>query len=154
MLSERQEIFESTMEEKIKLQSRANERYHDQISEEIKELEEEKSEEALRMVQKKHDLWKYQNERDEARRLQISGNSRRARRELDLQHPTSSESCRSSMVDHDEEMTLEPPRKRHEVQEVPKEIEWKEARAVGRESKEGRQIIFFTPLDPFGKNPD
>ena len=35
------------------------------------------------------------------------------------------------MVDHDEEMTLEPPRKRHEVQEVIKKTEWKEARGRG-----------------------
>ena len=106
------EIFKSTMEDKLKLQSRANERYRDQIFEEIKELEQKKSEEALRMVQKNHDLWKYQNESDEARRLQSCGNSIRVRKGLDLQHPTSSELCRSSMVDHDEEMTLEPPRKR------------------------------------------
>ena len=26
--------------------------------------------------------------------------------------------------------------------------------AGGRESKEGRQTIFFTPLNPFGNNPD
>ena len=26
--------------------------------------------------------------------------------------------------------------------------------ARGRESKEGRQTIFFTPLNPFGDNPD
>ena len=26
--------------------------------------------------------------------------------------------------------------------------------AEGRESKEGRQTIFFTPLNPFGDNPD
>ena len=38
-LSVRQEIFKSTMEDKLKLQCRANERYHDQIFEEIKELE-------------------------------------------------------------------------------------------------------------------
>ena len=53
---------------------------------------------------------------------------------MDLQHPFSSESCRSSMVDHDEEMTLESPRKRQEVQELMKETEWKEAR--GRRSME------------------
>ena len=38
ILSERQEIFEGTMEDKLKLQSRANERYHDQIFKESKEL--------------------------------------------------------------------------------------------------------------------
>ena len=51
-MSERQEIFKSTMEDTLKLQSRANERYHDQIFEEIKEIEQKKTEEALRMVQK------------------------------------------------------------------------------------------------------
>ena len=56
VLTERQEIFKSTMEDKLKLQSRANERYHDQIFEEIKELEQKKSEEALLLVQKKYDV--------------------------------------------------------------------------------------------------
>ena len=88
----------------------------------LKETAHKKTEEALRMLQKKHDLWGYQNERDEGRRLQNSGNSRRIRKGLSLQHPTSSESCRSSMVDYDEEMALEPPRNRPE---------WEEAR--GRE---------------------
>ena len=82
-------------------------------------------------MQKKYELWRYQNERDEARRLQRSGNSRRVKKEMDLQHPFSSESCRSSTVDHDEEMTLESPRKRQEVQGVIEETEWKETR--GRE---------------------
>ena len=75
VLSDRQEICNSTKEDKLKLQSRATERYHDQIFEEMKELEEKESEEALPLVQKKHDLWGYQNERDEARKLQSSGNS-------------------------------------------------------------------------------
>ena len=70
VLNERQEIFflRSTMEDKLKLQSRANERYHDQIFEEIKEHEQKKTQEALRMVQKKHDSWRYQNESDEAKK--------------------------------------------------------------------------------------
>ena len=63
-------------------------------------MEHKKTEEALQMVQKKNDLWRYQNERDEARRLQSSGKSRR-----------------------DEEMTLEPPRKR------PEWPDWEEARS-------------------------
>ena len=75
-----------------------------------------------------------QNERDEARRLQSSENSRRVRKEMDLQHHFSSESCRSSTVDHDEEMTLEVPRKRQEVQEVMNETEWKETRGRGEEA--------------------
>ena len=70
VLSERQEILKITMEDKLELQSRATETYHDKIFQEMKELEEKKSEEALLLVQKRHDLWSYQNERDEARRLQ------------------------------------------------------------------------------------
>ena len=61
------------MEDRLELQSRATEGYHDQIFEEINKLEEKKSEEALLLVQKKG---------------------------LDLQHPFSSESWRSSTVDH------------------------------------------------------
>ena len=37
-MSERQEIFKSTIKDKLKLQSRATERYHDQIFEEMEEL--------------------------------------------------------------------------------------------------------------------
>ena len=56
------------MEDKLKYQSRANERHHDHILEERKELEHKKSEEALLLVQKRYDLWRFQNERDEARK--------------------------------------------------------------------------------------
>ena len=38
VLSERQQIFKNTMEDKLGLQSRANEKYHDQIFEEIQGL--------------------------------------------------------------------------------------------------------------------
>ena len=89
VLSERQEIFKSAIEDKLKLPSKATEIFHDQIVDEIKEIEQ-KTEKALRIVQKKHDLWIFQNERDEARRLQSSGNSRSVRMELGLQHPSTS----------------------------------------------------------------
>ena len=87
-------------------------------------------------MQKRHDLWRYQNERDEARKLQSSRNSIRVRKGVGLQHHFSSESCRSSTVGHDEEMTLESPRKRQEVQKVMKETAWQEAR--GREEEAWR----------------
>ena len=112
----KKKYLKSTMEDELRLQSRATEKYYDQIFEEKKELEEKTSQEALLIVQKTYDLWSYQNERDEARRLQRSGNSRRVKKEMDLQHSFSSESCRSSTVDHVEEMTLESPTKRQEVQ--------------------------------------
>ena len=50
---------------------------------------------------------------------------------MDLQNPFSFESCRSSTVDHVEEMTLESPKKRQEVQEVMEETAGKATR--GRE---------------------
>ena len=56
VLSERQQIFKNTMEDKLGLQSRAPGKCHDQIFEEIEGLEEKKSEEVLPIVQKKHDL--------------------------------------------------------------------------------------------------
>ena len=42
----------------------------DQIIEEIKELVHTKTEEALQLAGKEHDLWMYQNEKEEAKRLQ------------------------------------------------------------------------------------
>ena len=47
------------MEDKIRLPSMATEKYHDQIFEEIKELEGNNSEEALLCVQKKYDIWRF-----------------------------------------------------------------------------------------------
>ena len=81
----------------------------------LKKLEEKKSEEALLLVQKKSSIYGDQNERDEARRLQRSGSSRRMK-EVDSQDLLSFESCRSSAVDRVEEMSLESPRKRQDVQ--------------------------------------
>ena len=71
----------------------------------MKKLEEKKSEEALLLVQKTHDLWRYQNERDEARGLHRSGSSRRTKMEVDSQDLLSFESCRSSAVDYMEEIS-------------------------------------------------
>ena len=101
----------------LKMRWKTDERFHEQIVEEMKETEQKKTEEALRMVRRRR-CTIY----GDIRRLQSSGNSRRVRKELGLQHPTSSESCRSSMVDYDEEMAMEPPRER------PEWPEWEEAR--------------------------
>ena len=99
------------MEDTIRMSSRATEKHCEQIFEETKELEEKKSEEALQLVQKKYDLSRYQNERDEARRLRRSGSSRRMKKEADSQDLISCQSCRPSAVDYVEEMSLESPRK-------------------------------------------
>ena len=111
LLSERQEVLKGMVEDKIRLQSRATEKYYEQIFEEMKEPEEKKSKEALLLVQKKYILMRYQNERDEARRAQRSGSSRETRKKVDLQDHLSFESCRSS-ADCIEELSPESPRKR------------------------------------------
>ena len=56
MLSKRQENFKNTIEGKLRVQSRACDRLQDQIIEEIKEMEHTKTEEALQLVRKEHDL--------------------------------------------------------------------------------------------------
>ena len=76
---------EACWKTKIGMQSTTTEKQYDQIFEEMKKLEEKKSEEALLFVQEKDDVWRYQNERDEATRLQRSGNSRRLKEEADSQ---------------------------------------------------------------------
>ena len=85
-------------------------------------------------MQKKYGLWRYQKERDEARRLQRSGSSRRVKKEMDLQNPFCLESCRSSTVVHVEEMTLESPKKSQELQEVMEETAWKATRGRGEDA--------------------
>ena len=73
LLSERQEVLKGMVEDKIRLQSKATEKHYETIFEELRELEEKKSKEALLLVQKKHILMRYQSERDKARMLQRSG---------------------------------------------------------------------------------
>ena len=123
LLSERKEVLKSMVEDKIWLQRRATAKYYEQIFEEMKELEEKKSKDALLLVQK-HTLWRYQNDRDEARRLQRSGSSRGKRKEADLQDLLSFKSCRSSEVDFIEETSPESSRKMQAEQEVTSETSW------------------------------
>ena len=49
------------------MQSSVREILQDQIIEEVKEMEHTKTEEALQLVRKEHDLWMYQNEKEEAK---------------------------------------------------------------------------------------
>ena len=69
MLSKRQEILKNSIEGKLRVQSRASERLHDQIIEEIQDLESTKTE-TLQKAGQEHDLWMYQNEKEEAKMLQ------------------------------------------------------------------------------------
>ena len=70
MLNKRQEIFQKAIEGKLRLHDRASERMQGQIVEDIKELVHTKTEEALQLAVKEHDFWLYQNEKEEAERLQ------------------------------------------------------------------------------------
>ena len=49
--------------------SRASERLQDQFIGEIEEMEHKRTEEALELVRKENDLWRYQSEKEEAKRL-------------------------------------------------------------------------------------
>ena len=69
-LNKRQEIFQSAIDGKLRVQDRASETMQDQIIEEIKEMAHTKTEEALQYASKEHDLWMHQNEKEEAKRLQ------------------------------------------------------------------------------------
>ena len=50
--------------------SRASERLQDKIIEELKEMEHKRTEEALELATKESDLWRFQNEKEEAKILQ------------------------------------------------------------------------------------
>ena len=60
----------NAIEGKLGVQSRANDRLHDQIIEEIQEIEHTMTEKTLNLVRKENDLWRYQNEKEEAQILQ------------------------------------------------------------------------------------
>ena len=77
MLNKRHEIFQNAIESKLRVQDRASERMQDQIVVEIKESVHTKTEEALQLAVKEHDLWMYQNEKEEAKRLQGVRKSRK-----------------------------------------------------------------------------
>ena len=64
------EIVRNAIEGKLRVHSRASEILQDQIIEEIKEMKHKRTEEALELVRKETDLWNYQNEKEEAKRLQ------------------------------------------------------------------------------------
>ena len=58
MLNKRQEIFQNAIEGKLRVQDRASKRLQDQIIEELKDLVHTKTEEAMQLASKEHDLWK------------------------------------------------------------------------------------------------
>ena len=54
MLNKRQEIFQNAIDGRLRVKDRASERLQDEIIEEIKELENTKTEEAYQLVRKEH----------------------------------------------------------------------------------------------------
>ena len=83
------------------MQSRATEKYYEQLFVEMKKLEDEKSKEALLLVQRTHILENYQDERDGARGLINSG--------------CSNETSGSSVVNRWEEKSQEFPQNEREA---------------------------------------
>ena len=84
LLSESQEVLSCLMEDKIRIQSKATEKYYETVFEELR-VSEEKSKEAWVLVQKKHILIRCQSERERARMLQKLGGSRAIRHGSDAQ---------------------------------------------------------------------
>ena len=74
--SERQEVLVGMVVNKRDMQKEAPKKYQEQVFEECKELEEQRAQEALELVQKKHMLTKCESERERARVLQRVGGSR------------------------------------------------------------------------------
>ena len=124
LLSERHEVLAGLVEDKIRLQSKATEKYYETIFEELRKLEEKKSKEALLLVQKRHILIRYQSERDKAGMLQRLGGSRAMRNGLDTQDTLSFESCSSSMSCDMEEVSSESSKMMKDVEETTSEASW------------------------------
>ena len=111
LLSERQEVLTGHVEDNIRLQSKATEKYYETIFEELRELDEKKSKEALLLVQKKHILIRHPSDRGEARMWQWLVGSRATRNGFDIQDTLSFEFCSSSRVCDMEEVSSESSRK-------------------------------------------
>ena len=122
--SERQEVLAGLVEDKIRIQSKATEKYNETIFEEMRELEEKKSKEALVPVQKKHMLIRCQSESDKARMLQRLRESRAMRNGFDTQDTLSFESCSSSMACDMEEVSSESSKKMKDMDEITSEASW------------------------------
>ena len=98
LLSERQEVLAGLVEDKIRIQTKATEKYYETIFEELKELA---------LVQKRHVLIRCRSERERARMLQRLGGSRAMRHGSDAQDTLSFESCSSSTAFDMDEVSSE-----------------------------------------------
>ena len=67
-LNEKQEMFTILMEAKMGMQKVAPEKYQEKIFEELRELEEQETREALELVQRKHKFVTWAGQRERARR--------------------------------------------------------------------------------------
>ena len=108
--------------------------YYEQIFEEMKELQEKKSKEALLLVRKTHFDAISKWERDKARMLQRSGTSRVTSRVVDTQDLLPFVSCRSSVVDDMEAVSSESSRKMQDEEDTT--LEALRAAVTGRKDKD------------------
>ena len=139
--SERQEVLTGLVEDKVRLQSKATEKYYETIFDELRELEGKKAKEALLLVQKKHILIRYQSERDKARMLQSMGGSRARRNWFDTQDTFSFVSCSPSMACDMEEVYSESSRKMQDKEETTSEASWTATKGKGK----GKEVWRLEP---------
>ena len=100
-------------------QKEAHQKYQENIFEEFKELEEQRAKEVLlELVQMKHELFKWEGERERAIILQRLGGSRATRHWNDPRDIMSVESCSSSMACVMEEAGSEFSRKMKDKEET------------------------------------
>ena len=121
LLSDRQEVLAVLMEDKIRIQSKATEKYYESIFE---ELEEKTSKEALVLEQKKHILMRWQSERERVTMLQRLGGPRAIGRRSDAQDTFSFESCTSSTACDVEEVSFKSSKKMKDIDEITSEASW------------------------------
>ena len=96
LVSGRQEVLAGLADDKSRLQSKAT--YFETTFEEMRELGEQKSKEALILIQNKHVVSRCQSGRDGARMLQRLGVSRAPRHWTVVRDTMSVDSCSSSMA--------------------------------------------------------
>ena len=129
LLSERQEILKGMVEDKIRLQSRATEKYYDQIFGEWESWKKRKQKRLCHLCRngRIHGDFRMKEMKQEGCRGLESP-------EVDSQNLVSFESCRSLAVDHVEEMSLESLRKRQDAQEVVGQTAGKATRGRGEDA--------------------
>ena len=111
LLNDRQEVLAGMVVSKRDMQKETPKKYQEKVFEEFNGLEEQRANEALELVQKKHMLIKWEGAREGTTILQRLGGSRAKRHLKYARDIMSVESCSPSMVCDMEEAGSESSRK-------------------------------------------